>query len=124
MTPEDLKHELAGFTGTESYHRLTCMHNFLATDGVAYLAEHAGVFWLMDVIASHLSSVPRDQGFVIARYAGTPGASGLFSLTDDIPANETYAMQSIEFSDFPLDEIVLYVVRQGAQWVVMLRSEY
>lgn len=124
MDPTDLLHQLGQFTGTESYHRVTFMPNVVATDGVAFLAEHAQAFWLMDVIASHLSSVPRAEHFAIARYAGTPGASGLFSLTDDIPANQTYAMQAIEFSDFPLDEIVLYVQRSGANWVVMLRGEY
>lgn len=124
MTPNELKDALAQFTGTEGYHRLTYASHVLFTDGVAYLAETAGAYWLMDMIASHLSSVPAEEAFVLARYAGTPGASGLFSLTDDEPANRTYGRQSVEYSDFPLDEIKLYAVSDGIQWVVLLPSEY
>lgn len=124
MTPQQLAHELKGFIGTEEYHRLTLLNSVVGTDGVKFLADNAGAYWLIDMIASHLPSIPRSEQFAIVRYAGTPGASGIFSLTDDIPANQTYAVQHIEFSDFPLDEIVMYVQRGGPGWVVMLRSEY
>lgn len=125
MNPQDLINALGQFIGTETYHRYSALfRHILLTDGVKFLADEAGAYWLMDVIGSHLSSVPRDQGFVVCRYAGTPNGSGLFSLTNDIPARNTYATQSVTYSDFPLDEIVMYAARHGAGWVVMLRSEY
>ena len=42
----------------------------------------------------------------------------------DIPANHTYAQQAIDYTDFPLDEIVLYLSATEEEFVLMLRSEY
>ena len=43
---------LAQFTGTERYYRIA--PKFLITDGVKFLAENAGCYWLLDVAVSHL----------------------------------------------------------------------
>ena len=126
MTPTELQAALQNFTGTERYHRFNAlMPNVLLTDGVKFLAENAGAYWLLDVIGSYLPKLRQaGENFGVARYAGTPGGSGLFSITDDVPAHETYAMQTVEFSDFPLDEIKLYVSFDGEYWVILLPGEY
>lgn len=125
MNAQDLRNALSQFIGTQHYYRYSPLfRHTLLTDGVKFLADEAGCYWLIDMIGSHLSSVPATESFVVARYAGTPNGSGLFSLTDDIPARKTYATQGVTHSDFMLDEIVLYVQRREAGWVVMLRSEY
>jgi hypothetical protein len=123
-----LMNDLRQFTGTEEYHPFSVIFpKYLLTDGTEYLAETAGAYWLMDMIASYQANYS-EESFVVARYAGTPNASGLFSLTDDIPANRTFATQSVEFSDFPLDEIKLYVMPQpigdDLYWIILLPSEY
>ena len=113
--------DLSQFTGTEAYYRYSPLFpKVVLTDGAKYLAEEAGAFWLMDCIASHIPSIT--DYFAIAQLKKEKWWK--FTLTDDLPANVTYAKQAIEFSDFPLDEIKLYVIKQDDLWVILLPSEY
>ena len=123
MDKDQLLDELRQFYGTERYYRT--YPGLLVTDGVKFLADTAHCYWLLDMVWSYLP-VLRKSGdtFFVVRYAGTPGASGLFSITDDIPPNQTYAAQTVEYTDFPLDEIVLYLSATEEEFVLMLRSEY
>ena len=123
MTKDQLLDELRNFYGTEHYYRH--MPGLVITDGVKFLADNAGCYWLLDMVWSYLPVLRKSRDtFFVVRYAGTPGESGLFFITDDIPANQTYAQQAIEYTDFPLDEIVLYLSATEEEFVLMLRSEY
>ena len=138
MTPKELKDTLNTFTGTEGYHRFSILfRNVLLTDGAHFLADEAGAYWLMDVIASHLSKVPAEEHLTIAHLSVHPERWATFRLLGDIDEKrdeygrlesvefiDTYAEQHIDYTDFPLDEIKLYVVRQDWHWVVLLPSEY
>ena len=57
--------ELAQFTGTQTYTRITRRH--LLTDGARYLADHAQCYWLMDAVASHLDEIGTQDWFVLIR---------------------------------------------------------
>lgn len=124
MDAQELKDSLSTFYGTENYYML--LPGLLMTDGVKYLADNAKAYWLMDMIWSYLPTLKRKrETFALVRYAGQPGGSGLFSITDDDPAHITYATQAVEYSDFPLDEIRLYLsLADEGRFVVMLTSEY
>ena len=90
-----------------------------------FLADTAHCYWLLDMVWSYLPVLRKSRDtFFVVRYAGTPGESGLFFITDDIPPNQTYAQQAIDYTDFPLDEIVLYLSATEEEFVLMLRSEY
>lgn len=127
LTTEDLRDQLDGFTGTDDWHKVSAF-GLLATDGVKFLAETAGAYWFMDVIASHLSTVrkkDRDERFVIALLTVRPNRSATFRLVNDTGADAiTYAQQRIEWTDFPLDSIKLYVQLTNSGWTVCLPSEY
>ena len=123
MDKDQLLDELRNFYGTERYYRSN--PGLLVTDGVKFLADSAGCYWLLDMVWSYLPVLRKSRDtFFVVRYAGTTGASGLFAITDDIPAHQTYAAQAVEYSDFPLDEIVLYLSATEEEFVLMLRSEY
>ncbi|MCK1641666.1 hypothetical protein IVA95_30015 [Bradyrhizobium sp. 157] len=47
LTPADLAH----FTGTAEWYRHGLNRRMLYTDGVQYLAEKGGAYWLLDKIA-------------------------------------------------------------------------
>lgn len=112
--------DLSGFTGTEFYYRYT--GRALLTDGTAYLAKEAECFWLMDVIASYIPTLPSDEHFAIAVFK-RKGAGGHFELVDDIPPRRYYATQEIEYTDFPLAEIKLYVERfTDEEWLYAVSS--
>lgn len=121
-TPEQLKADMEHFTGTCRYYKYSPLFpKVLLTEGSKFLAEEAGAYWLMDVVASHLPKM--DDGFAVAMLKVKNGKA-TFTLTDDLPANKTYAKQSISFTDFPLDEIKLYVGFDGEYYVILLASEY
>ena len=124
MTPQEIKDVLSTYTGTGGYYRVSpSIPNVVATDGAIRMAELCGAYWLLDVIASHMPSVSAKECFCVARLCKR-GKRWEFMLADDFPAEIIYATQTIEASDFPLDEIKLYVSRQGDGWVILLPSEY
>ena len=119
-TKEQILAELPNFYGTEAYHQWSMIaRNFVLTDGAKYIAEVCGAYWLMDVIASHVSAY-RSEGFALVQL--TKEGDGCTIVISDGNDN-TLAEQAIEFTDFPLDELKLYVVH-GDYWIIMLPSEY
>lgn len=125
MTKDQLLDELRNFYGTEAYHRTN--PGLLVTDGVKFLADNAGCYWLLDMVRSYLPVLRKsgDTFFVVVlTKEGVREPGAIFSIQDDIPPNQTYAQQAIEYTDFPLDEIVLYLSTTEEEFVLMLRSEY
>lgn len=122
-TREEILAELPNFYGTYGYTRLSPLfRTFVLTDGAKYLAGAAGAFWLMDAVASHLGSY-KNEGFVVAKLLRAKASNGwILRLKDG--NDEVLADQIIGYSDFPLDEITLYVIAQDDLWVILLPSEY
>lgn len=108
---DDLQVDLAHFNGTEDYHVLTMSKSLLATDGVKYLCEKAGAYWLMDVIASHqISMHVRREEFQVWKLTKlhtekTPNGA-MIRCTDG--NDKQIVQQRIPYTDFPLEEFTLY----------------
>jgi hypothetical protein len=90
----------------------------------------------MDAIASHIGSY-KDEGFATAKlvkkFVLTDDEEPIkrqdgWTLTLDDGNDNILVTQEIEYSDFPLDAITLFVAPQespaGRLWVIMLPSEY
>jgi len=52
MEPEELLAALAHFTGTTQWYRNPMFPAYTYTDGVKFLAEEAGEYWLIDYVFS------------------------------------------------------------------------
>ena len=117
----EIESTLAHFTGTENYHRFSILfRNLVLTDGVKYLAEKCGAYWLMDVIGSYQKKCYKDEmlrDFQIwnLKVNDNEGVVTCERDTDDVAFS-----QKIPFTDFPLDKIKLYC----SNGVIMLASEY
>ena len=121
-TKQEILAELPNFYGTENYHWWSILfRNFVLTDGAKYIAEECGAYWLMDAIASHVGAY-RNERFVVAKFVKADDPNWLLTIEDGDGGE--YASQCIVFTDFPLDEITLYVIKQDDLWVVLLPSEY
>ena len=125
MRPTQLSAQLAQFTGSETFTRHGLARSVLMTEGVAFLAQHAQAHWLTDAIASYLHDVwVKWEEFQIWQLSvdGTTRRAAL-SMTD---GNSTTPIitQSLDYTDFPLDAITLWLVATGNHWVLMLPSEY
>jgi hypothetical protein len=134
MTPAELEAGLRQFTGTEQWYR-HWTGRILYTDGVKYLADNAEAHWLIDAIASHqLDPKVRSAGFQvwILRVFKTTHLAALSCYSDyekDVsePVNfKAYGLaeQAIEFADFPLGEMRLWVEGGPEQPVILLPSEH
>lgn len=132
--------ELWQFSGTTQYWRESPLHPFLCTDGVHFLAERGGAFWLLDAIASwQPNKQVRDDGALQAFQVWTLKVSRDSSaeLLCERDWGDVVIRQKIEFTDFPLSEIKLYLCdmqrhrsssllgRQVSNFgVLMIPSEY
>ena len=116
---------LQHFTGSEKFFRHPLNPRLLFTEGVQYLAEKAGAYWLIDVVASvqHFGPQLHKHSFQSWKLTvDTDKATGLVECTDGNNA-KLYA-QAIEYTDFPLPEISLFCCDSEGQHVLMLPSEY
>ena len=122
------KAALEGFTGTEGYAKY--LGGLILTDGVVYLAENAACFWLLDIIASYQSRCRKDaslrdmQFWTLKRIPNTSKAV----VTCDDGDGHVKITQKIPFTDFPLDEVKIWVELGSvdginAAYVAMLPSE-
>ena len=103
------------FIGTENYYKHWLGIQY--TDGVKYVAEEANAYWLIDAIASYQSKL-KHEPFQTWTLKGNHDKSWTLSATD---GNENLLVkQEIEFSDFPLNKIDLYL----SDKILMLTSEY
>jgi hypothetical protein len=121
METTEIKQTLEGFTGTTQYY----MHYFpqglkiLLTDGCDYIREKCEAYWLFDAILSfQLKSQIREEPFQVWKLQKQPDNS--WELLCEDGNKKVIAVQAIEYSDFPLDEIIIWLV----DGVAMLPSEY
>ena len=106
--------DLSYFTGTVDYHRHWL--GGVYTDGVQYLAEQAGAYWLIDAIFSYRRREPF-QIWTLKKNADDSGA--VLTMQED-SGERAKVRQKIPYTDFPLDQISLYLIDN----VLLLTSEY
>lgn len=105
--------ELRQFIGTEHYYKNT--FGLLFTDGVKYLADNAGAYWLIDAIESY----HRPEHFQLWELHKQEGNKAVLTMKED--TNEPLLVeQEIPYTGFPLDYIKLYLI----DGVLLLPSEY
>ena len=108
--------QLAHFIGTQRYYQ-----NFtglLYTDGIQYLAEQAGSYWLIDLVGSHQPKL-LDARFQLWNLEVKEDKSALITMLED-DGEPVKVRQEIPFTDFPLNEFSFYCI----DGVMLLKSEY
>lgn len=114
------KADLAQFTGTENWYRHSITRDILYTDGIQYLANKAGAYWLIDEIAFQQSH-PRfkAQQMQVWLLKVDLEKSTAILTCEDGNYNKFYE-KKIPFTDFPFDEMKIFFVNN----VILLPSEY
>ena len=98
--------DLAQFTGTETWwrHPLT---KTVYTDGVRYVAENAGAYWLIDAIAfSQHEPAVRAEDFQCWKLTLAEDRSA--TLTCENGNDKAVYKQEIGFTDFPLKSFEMW----------------
>jgi len=123
MTNTENSLDLSGFNGSEKIYRHPLMP-VKYTEGVQYLAEKAGAYWLLDKVAS-LQLEPKVkaeefQAWKLELSHPVPGATRPAYLTcEDGNLKEVYR-EMIDYTDFPLPEVTIWLI----DGVMLLPSEY
>jgi len=116
--------DLNTFIGTTGYYRY--LAGLKLTDGVKYLADEAGAYWLLDIIASYqLQDEIRREPFQVWELKLSPNnaTTGKYEAVVTMKTDTNRPLlvkQQIEYTDFPLDSITLYLI----DGVILLTSEY
>lgn len=118
LTLEQLQAALCGFTGSEQFYRL--YPNVIVTEGVKFLCDQAGAYWLIDCLFSFqtIRRVAREPFQVLDLAVDLEKRTGLITLTDG--NDQELFCQVLGFTDFPMRAIKLYYTDQTA----MLPWEY
>lgn len=112
--------ELKQFTGTENYYK-HYSEKITYTDGIKYMAEKFGAYWLIDLIAFRQPTIPniKDKSFQVWTLKKT--AEGYRVYAEN--GNGNYLTgQNLPFTDFPKEEMPfkMYVIDN----ILMLPTEY
>jgi hypothetical protein len=111
--------ELANFTGTENWYK-HWLGKIVFTDGIKFVAEQAGAFWLIDEIAINQTrpKVRAEEFQVWVLKVDLEKHKGVLSCDDG--NGSVVFTKRIEYTDFPLPEIRFYCT----DGVILLPSEY
>lgn len=114
------KTDLAMFTGTENWYRHPFVRKVLFTDGVKYVADKAGAYWLIDeiVFKQHIPEFFREAFQVWKLKVDLQKKTAVLNCEDG-NGNQVFT-KLIHYTDFPLDEITFYLTEN----VLLLPSEY
>ena len=124
VVPETLAAELEQFIGGGDQFQHWMSPRFRYTEGVKYLAEKAGAYWLIDLCFSWQTKAKvRREPFQVWTLTLTPEVKGFMARAEcrgDSPPAPVLAAQRIPYTDFPLKSIKLYL----CDGVLMLPIEY
>lgn len=115
---EELLAALRHFTGSEQTFYHPMFKKFVYTEGVRYLAQNAGCYWLLEHILLHQTN-PKINAEEFQVWKLVKNGSSATITVDDGNGNvvETFL---ISYTDFPLDEFTLWLVGN----TLLLPSEY
>lgn len=110
--------DLHQFCGSETWYSHPFNRKITFTDGVKYVADHGGAYWLIDdiVIFQEIPAVKVEQFQVWT--LKVRDRSGVLTCEDG-NLNPVFK-QEIDFTDFPLPEITFWFTNN----VLFLPSEY
>jgi len=91
------------------------------TDGVRYLAEKVGAFWLIDeIVLNQIKLEVRDDPFQVWKLTVNADKTAKLVCRDGGDGTPDLFVKNIEWTDFPLDEISIWFIDN----TILLPSEY
>ena len=91
------------FTGSASFTKYGMFTKDVASEGVMYLAEEMGAYWLLDSLTACLMEVKSKEDFIVFKL--TPiHSSGMQITLEDGNENTVYSHE-VEFTDFNFSKV-------------------
>lgn len=122
-----IRNKLMKCCGGDEYYK-TLDRRLFFTDGVKQMAESCSAYWLIDLIVSHQPAARKNAMLEECQFwrldVHERGAEAYCCTDSPIELGNAAIRQDIEYTDFPLDSIDLWVRRNSDEdWVLMLPSE-
>lgn len=114
---------LANFWGSQSFFRHWMSRSLIYTEGCEFINAN-GAGWLIDAVISHVvhtRAVAKEEFVVATLKVNLEKKTAV--LTFDDGNDNVLAKQEIEYTNFPLPEIVFYVENNGQGKTMMLPGE-
>ncbi|MGB4057581.1 MAG: DUF6876 family protein [Alphaproteobacteria bacterium] len=115
-----LQSELRNFCGTETWFRHSLFRKFLYTEGVQFLAEEAGAYWLVDMIFGFQEKLAIRQAGYFQAWELTVNEGQTATLTCENGDCKVVFTHHLTFSDFPLPKIRMFFIHD----TLLLTTEY
>lgn len=104
-----LQSALSQFSGSEQLFENPLFKGYVYTEGVKYLAEEAGAYWLIDhVFVNQMLDVLKNQPFQVWNISVEDNASATIVVEDGDKNKLTFF--TMGYTDFPLKEFSLWLV--------------
>jgi hypothetical protein len=100
--------DLNQFTGTENWYRHALNRKVLFTDGVKYVADEAGAYWLIDEIALAQRFDAKVKAEEFQAWKLTVRADKTATLTCEDGNDNVVFTKELTFTDFPLQGITIW----------------
>ena len=123
-TPAQIKANLRQFTGSEEFYRHGLFRSFIYTEGMNYVAETCGAYWLLDAILSWQNERQIRQDCRLAHFqfwrlrVNHNDNTAVLSCEDG--NGKIVLTQDIDHTDFPLTEFTCYLINR----TLLLPYEY
>lgn len=106
-TPSEILATLPQFYGTVNWYRHPIARRYLYTDGVKYVGEACGAYWLIDsILVNQGRPEVQREAFQVWKLVAINNKGTL--TCEDGNDREVYR-EDIPFTDFPLPEITLWL---------------
>jgi hypothetical protein len=112
--------DLRQFTGTVQWRRHSLARDITFTDGVKYVADEGGAYWLLDriALANMFNHVVQKEEFQVWKLKVALDNSAVLACEDG-NGNKVHS-EKIDFTDFPLPEVKLWFSNK----TILLPSEW
>lgn len=117
---------LSQFHGSETWYR-SFLPWCIYSEGAKYLADTCQCYWLLDCLFSFRNKVlrnPKTKQFCLWTLTLLPEGGAKLQCWEDTNVKAFRICQTIPYTDFPLNEIKLYMSFDGRNLKVYLPSEY
>ena len=111
---------MAQFTSSETFYRYGLAGDVLFTEGVKYVADTVGAYWLLDIICITNVYEPKVRAEEFQLWTLSVGDNAIGIVTCDDGNGDIVYEQALNFTDFPEPGIKLYF----CNGTILLPSEY
>lgn len=106
------------YGGSDGRTRHPFNRKFIYTDGVKAVADEAGAYWLLDIVATEVAQIcmrewdQRENSMTFLRVLVTKGSTAKIWLERDTD-DEVFWTRDLEFTDFPEGDWMFYMGIDG-----------